>query len=81
MRAKQQLLQFMGYAFGGYLGQQSLVFQHPLIRARFDGVSKLSTETASSQDAQRIFGEPLMGIADCTDDAELDIGLSPEGVD
>ena len=81
MRAKQQLLQFVGYTFGGYLRQQPLVFQHSLIRARFDGVSKLSAETASPQDAQRIFGEPLMRIADCTDDAELDIGLSPEGVD
>ena len=61
MWAKHQLLQFIGYAFSGYLRQQSLVFQHPRYVQGSTAYPSSALKRQGSQDAQRIFGEPLMG--------------------
>ncbi len=54
---------------------------HGIQRVDLDHEAKLADETGSAQETQRILIEPLNRIADCTDDALVQIGLPPEGVD
>ena len=75
VRSEKEPFELACDSFHRHARQQPFRSLHGGERAWFDREPELRGEPARAQDAQRIFGEPLVGVAHHADDAALEIAL------